>query len=165
MHCWRSRQLHGRFLWRLECRVELLRLWSTRDQLSNTAWLEKKAKKPFTSVNNVFALRKPTFIFEYHPNLCKENGSLQFRAWICIIFHGQNFYDFQRSKLFSRLHLLYLYPLSKQSFPNYSQNTRHSSLRISPFILVSQTASKQVLLHSFHLRLPVELDIKYATCY
>ena len=48
-------------------------------------------------------------------------GSLQFQAWICTIFHGRNLYDFQRSKPFSKLHLLYLYPLSKQSFPNYSK--------------------------------------------
>ena len=57
-------------------------------------------------------------------------GSLQFQAWICTIFHGRNLYDFQRSKRFSKLHLLYLYALSKQSFPNYS-NTRRSSPRIS----------------------------------
>ena len=106
-------------------------------------------------MNNVFALRRPTFTFKYHPNLCKQKssnyGSLQFQAWICIIFHGRNLYEFQRSKPFSKLHLLYLYPLNKQSFPNYNQNTRRSSLRTSRSILVSQTASKQV--HSFYLRL------------
>ena len=90
---------------------------------------------------------------------------LQFQVWICIIFHGQNLYEFQRSKQFSKLNLLYLYPLSKQSFPNYSQNTRHSSLWISWSILDSPTASKQVLLHSFHLRLLVEPDVKYLTRY
>ena len=146
MHCWRSRRwLRDRFLWRLECGVESPRLWSTRDQGSNIAWSEKKAKKPFPSVNNVFALRKPTFAFKYHPNLCKKSsnyGSLQFQAWICTIFHGRNLYDFQRSKPFSKLHLLYLYlyPLSKHSFPNYSQNSRRSSLQISRSIQVSQTA-------------------------
>ena len=46
--------------WRLECGVESSRLWSTRDQGSNIACSEKKAKKPFPSVNNVFALRRPT---------------------------------------------------------------------------------------------------------
>ena len=61
--------------------------------------------------------------------------------------------------------MLYLYLLSKQSFPNYGQNTRCSSLRISQSILVSLTASKQVLQHSFHLRLPVERDLKYIMCY
>ena len=80
-------------------------------------------------------------------------GSLQFQAWIFIISHGRNLYEFQRSKPFSKLHLLYLYPLSKQSFPNYSQNARRSSLRISRSILHSPTAPKQVLPHSFHLSL------------
>ena len=65
-------------------------------------------------------------------------------------FHGRNLYDFQRSKPLSKLHLLYLYPLSKQCFPNYSRNTRRSSLRISRSTPVSQIASKQVLPHSFH---------------
>ena len=92
---------------------------------------KKKVKKPFPTVNNVFALRRPTFTL----------------TWICISFHWQNLYEFQRSKPFSKLHLLYLNPLSKQSFPNYSQNIRRSSLQISRSILVSQT--KQVLLHSF----------------
>ena len=92
---------------------------------------KKQVKKPFPSVNNVFVLRRPTFTL----------------TWVCISFHWQNFYEFQRSKPFSKLHLLYLNPLSKQSFPNYSQNIRRSSLQISRSILVSQT--KQVLLHSF----------------
>ena len=47
-----------------------------------------------------------------------------------------------------KLHLLYLYPLSKQSFPNYGQNLRRNSLRISRSILVSPTA--------------VERGVKYA---
>ena len=64
-------------------------------------------------------------------NKSSNYGSLQFQAWICIIFHGRNLYEFQRSKPFSKLHLLYLYPLSKQTFSNYSQNTRRSSLPIS----------------------------------
>ena len=135
MHCLRSWWwLCDHFLWWLECRVESLHLWSMRDQGSNIAWLEKekkKVKKPFPTVNNVFALRRPTFTL----------------TWICISFHWQNRYEFQRSKPFSKLHLLYLNPLSKQSFPNYSQNIRRSSLQISRSILVSQT--KQVLLHSF----------------
>ena len=32
-------------------------------------------------------------------------------------------------------------------------------------VRVSQTKSKQVLQHSFHLRLPVERDVKYVTLY
>ena len=55
VHRWRSRRwLRDRFFWRLECGVESPRLWSTQDQGSNIAWSEKKAKKPFPSVNNVF---------------------------------------------------------------------------------------------------------------
>ena len=73
-------------------------------------------------------------------NKSSNYGSLQFQAQICIFFHGRNLYEFQRSKPFSKLHLPYLYPLSKQSFPNCNQNTRRSSLRISRSILVSQTA-------------------------
>ena len=102
MHCWRSRWwLRDRFLWRLECGVESPRLWSTRDQGSNISWSEKKAKKPFPSVNNVFALRKPTFAFKYHPNLCKKKssnyGSLQFQAWICM---DEIFMTFKDQNLF-----------------------------------------------------------------
>ena len=37
---------------------------------------EKEAKKPFPSVNNVFALRRPTFTFKYHPNLCKQKAQI-----------------------------------------------------------------------------------------
>ena len=130
MHCWRSRWwLRDRFLWRLECGVESPRLWSTRDQGSNIAWSEKKAKKPFPSVNNVFALRKPTFAFKYHPNLCKKKssnyGSLQFQAWICM---DEIFMTFKDQNLF----------LNYICFNN--QNSRRSSLQISRSIQVSQTA-------------------------
>ena len=71
MHCWRSRRwLRDRFLWRLECGVESPRLWSTRDQGSNIAWSEKKAKKSLPSVNNVFALRRPNFTSKYQATSC-----------------------------------------------------------------------------------------------
>ena len=65
--------------WRLECGVESSRLWSTRDQGSNIACSEKKAKKPFPSVNNVFALRRPTFTFKYNPNLWKQKAQITVR--------------------------------------------------------------------------------------
>ena len=29
----------------------------------------------FPSVNNVFALRRPTFTFKYHPNFCKKSSN------------------------------------------------------------------------------------------
>ena len=80
VHCWRSRRwLRDRFLWWLECGVESPRLWSTRDQGSNIAWSEKKAKKPFPSANNVFALRRLTFTFKYNPNLCKQKSQITVR--------------------------------------------------------------------------------------
>ena len=169
VHCWRSRRwLRDRFFWRMECGVESPRLWSTRDQGSNIAWSEKKAKKPFPSVNNVFALRRPTFTFKYHPNWSKQKLKLRFASISSVNLHNLSWTKslwISKIKTISQLHQLYLYPLSKQSFPNYSQNTRRSSLRISRSIPVSQTSSKQVLLHSFRLRLPVERDVKYVTRY
>ena len=39
----------------------------------------KEAKKPFPSVNHVFALRRPTFTFKYHPNLCKQKAQITVR--------------------------------------------------------------------------------------
>ena len=95
----------------------------------------KESDETFPFNEQCLCFKKTDFYFKYHPKLCKKKssnyGSLQFQAWVCTIFHGRNIYDFQRSKPFSKLHLVYLYPLSKQSFPNYSQNTRRSSLRIS----------------------------------
>ena len=77
MHCWRSRRwLRDRFLWRLEW-VESPRLWSTRDQGSNIAWSEKKAKKPLPSVNNVFALRRPNFTSKYQATSCWARSLLE----------------------------------------------------------------------------------------
>ena len=51
-----------------------------QDQGSNIAWSEKKAKKPFPYVKNVLALRKPTFSFKYHPNLCKQKAQITVRS-------------------------------------------------------------------------------------
>ena len=36
---------------------------------------KRKQKKPSPSVNNVFALRRPTYTFKYPPNLCKQKSS------------------------------------------------------------------------------------------
>ena len=38
-----------------------------------------KAKKPFPSVNNVLALRRQTFTFKYHSNLCKQKAQISVR--------------------------------------------------------------------------------------
>ena len=46
---------------------------------SNIASSEKKAKKPFPSANNVFALRRPTFTFKFNPNLCKQKAQITIR--------------------------------------------------------------------------------------
>ena len=89
VHCWRSKRwLRDRFLWRLECWEESQRLWSKRDQGSNTAWSEKKSKKRFPLVNNVFALRRPTFTFKYHPNLCEQKLKLRFASILGVNLHN-----------------------------------------------------------------------------
>ena len=123
-------------VWRLYCDVCVQNvgrpLFGARDELVNYVWLTFKFSQ--TYVNNKFTLR-----FASISGVNLHN------------FHGRNLYEFQRSKPFSKLHLLYLYPLSKQSFPNYGQNTRRGSIRISRSILDSPTASKQV--HSIHLRI------------
>lgn len=83
-------------LWQLECRVESLHLWSTRDQGSNIAWSEKKANRPFPSVNNLFTLRRPAFTFKYHPNLCKQKAQItvcfNFRHEFALSFMDDNQY-------------------------------------------------------------------------
>ena len=43
-------------------------------------------------------------------------GLLQFQVWICIIFHGQNLYEFQRSNNFLNLICFIFIHLANKAF-------------------------------------------------